>query len=102
MLVRPPRSTLFPSTPLSRSRELREAVAPARTPRGRRIRGTRVRVADRTLLDLPVRIARREFVLPTVASAAPYMRDLDLAFVPRSEEHTSELQSRQYIVCRLL
>ncbi len=61
-------------------KELREAVVPAETPRGRRIRG--IAVGDHALLDLPVRVARREFVLPTVASAAAYMGDLDLVFVP--------------------
>lgn len=61
-------------------KELREAVVPTMTPQGRPIRGTRVGAAD--LLDLPVRVARREFVLPTVASAAPYMGGNSLAFIP--------------------
>jgi DNA-binding transcriptional LysR family regulator len=63
-------------------KELREAVVPSRTPRGRPIRGARIGVGDQALLDLPVRVARRELVLPTVASAAPYMGDLDLVYVP--------------------
>jgi DNA-binding transcriptional LysR family regulator len=63
-------------------KELREAVVPAKTPRGRRIRGVRVGVGDQAPLDLPVRIARRELVLPTVASAGPYMGNLDLVYVP--------------------
>ena len=33
------------------------------------------------MLDLPVRIARSDLVFPTVASAIPYMGELDLAFV---------------------
>ena len=61
-------------------KELREAVVPSETPQGRRIRGKRIEVGDQALLDLPVRVARRELVLPTVASAAPYMGEL--AFVP--------------------
>lgn len=61
--------------------ELREAMLPSKTPQGRRIRGTRISVGDQALLDLPVRIARGELVLPTVASAAPYM-GRDLAYVP--------------------
>jgi hypothetical protein len=63
-------------------KELQEAVAPARTPSGRPIPGERVRVGERSLLDISVRIARGEFVFPTVASAAPYTAEFDLAFVP--------------------
>jgi DNA-binding transcriptional LysR family regulator len=63
-------------------KELREAVVPSRTPQGRPIRGPRIAAGDRDLLDLPVRVARGELVFPTVASAAPYMGDLDLVFVP--------------------
>jgi DNA-binding transcriptional LysR family regulator len=63
-------------------KELREAVTPSRTPKGRPIRGARVREGDRTLLDIPVRIARSDLVFPTVASAIPYMGELDLAFIP--------------------
>lgn len=61
---------------------LREAVVPSRTPEGRPIGGPRVGAGEGALLDLPVRVARGEFVLPTVASAAPYMGALDLAFIP--------------------
>jgi DNA-binding transcriptional LysR family regulator len=63
-------------------KELREAVVPSRTPEGRRIDGPRVGRGERALLDLPVRVARGELVLPTVASAAPYMGALDLVFIP--------------------
>jgi hypothetical protein len=63
-------------------KELREAVVPSRTPQGRPVRGPRIAAGDRDLLDLPVRVARGELVFPTVASAAPYMGDLDLVFVP--------------------
>ena len=62
--------------------ELREAAVPSRTPKGRPIHGTAVGVGDRALLGLPVRVARGEFVFPTVESATPYMGELDLAFVP--------------------
>jgi DNA-binding transcriptional LysR family regulator len=62
--------------------ELREAVAPSRTPSGRRIPGTRIPIGERALLELPVRLARSEIVLPTVASAAAYMGEPDLAVVP--------------------
>src|SRR3712207_7835673 len=80
MIRRPPRSTLFPYTTLFRSRaELRDRHgAAARRPR----RGVH------RLLP-----ARR----PAVRHR-PAHRLLGV----RSEEHTSELQSRQYLVCRLL
>jgi DNA-binding transcriptional LysR family regulator len=65
-------------------KELREAVVPSRTPQGRPIDGPWVGSGGRALLDLPVRVARGDLVFPTVASAAPYMGALDLAFVPIS------------------
>ena len=63
-------------------KELHEAMVPSRTPGGRPIPSRRVPVGDRGLLDLSVRVARGEFVHPTVASAAGYLGDLELAFVP--------------------
>src|SRR3712207_8716842 len=92
MIRRPPRSTLFPYTTLFRSRERaeRERWAALEAP------------ADEqdTLTD----------VLATVALAtAGYRRHARGEWrrrrgrgEGRSEEHTSELQSRQYLVCRLL
>src|SRR3712207_8812441 len=79
MIRRPPRSTLFPYTTLSRSPVDRRAARPRRR-RGRR------RVAH------PPRVARERARSPTRATDSSC----------RSEEHTSELQSRQYLVCRLL
>src|SRR3712207_8128355 len=77
MIRRPPRSTLFPYTTLFRS------VLPAR--RRPRLPGQRLRRGDpRQLREEGRRTASRG--LPPA----------------RSEEHTSELQSRQYLVCRLL
>src|SRR3712207_7524424 len=82
MIRRPPRSTLFPYTTLFRS-------VPAG---GRDAR----RGPDRQRRHAPVRRRRalRADVLlrPVARRAGPR----------RSEEHTSELQSRQYLVCRLL
>ena len=63
-------------------KELQEAVVPIRTPSGRPIRATRIRVGEHAVLDIPLRIARGEIVWPTVASARPYMGDRDLRFVP--------------------
>ena len=63
-------------------KELRKAVVPSRTPRGRPIDGPPIGRGEHALLDLPVRVARGEVVFPTVASAAPYMGALDLVFIP--------------------
>src|SRR2546425_4694805 len=81
MIRRPPRSTLFPYTTLFRSRlDERRARAPA----PRRLEGGRPR---------RVRTPRR-----LLRAADPPLEPA----VPRSEEHTSELQSLAYLVCRLL
>src|SRR3712207_8722363 len=82
MIRRPPRSTLFPYTTLFRSHA-----------------GMRKRAAQRCA----VQHARQRDVVDVVALSADEPRVL-LALHPaeRSEEHTSELQSRQYLVCRLL
>src|SRR3712207_8486819 len=90
MIRRPPRSTLFPYTTLFRS-------------------------------IIPVAIVGAEETFPILADVKPLARLLGLPYFPitpqfpllgplglvplpskRSEEHTSELQSRQYLVCRLL
>src|SRR3989441_4892279 len=73
MIRRPPRSTLFPYTTLFRSRAAH-----------RQVRGGR---------GVPV-VAGGQ---PGVTAAFPLARS-----EPRSEEHTSELQSLAYLVCRLL
>src|SRR3712207_7599308 len=81
MIRRPPRSTLFPYTTLFRS--------PRRRPRGERARVGGAGDA-RVLPGLRRPPAARAHVPARGGSAG------------RSEEHTSELQSRQYLVCRLL
>src|SRR3712207_7621186 len=83
MIRRPPRSTLFPYTTLFRSRDL-EALAHL-------LDGAR-----RFGLDAPRGRAR---ALQPDAERHAETRRLGGR---RSEEHTSELQSRQYLVCRLL
>src|SRR3712207_7461726 len=94
MIRRPPRSTLFPYTTLFRSSRQdpvaahhRRLPAPPEPDRDRR----QARARDR-----PTALRGR----PALADAAgdpPQGRR-----AARSEEHTSELQSRQYLVCRLL
>src|SRR3712207_8020502 len=81
MIRRPPISTLFPYTTLFRSRPPR-----ALGPRGGR--RARTRLQDRRP-EAPTPPLRRRDGRSWLASG-------------RSEEHTSELQSRQYLVCRLL
>src|SRR3712207_8623888 len=89
MIRRPPRSTLFPYTTLFRSlRGLRLRTLRRRTGGHRRARHRRTR-----------RPRPRESHARTVR--LPYPRGVT-AHALRSEEHTSELQSRQYLVCRLL
>src|SRR3712207_7489591 len=90
MIRRPPRSTLFPYTTLFRSAAARPAAAadgarPARLPALLRLESGHHGRRRRRRAD------RRRRGEPAVDDA-----------VHRSEEHTSELQSRQYLVCRLL
>src|SRR3712207_9004870 len=87
MIRRPPRSTLFPYTTLFRSRG-----RPIRPPVIFRPASQSGSVAQR---DRPVRRLAR--------STPDRQRSTTLRIrKERSEEHTSELQSRQYLVCRLL
>src|SRR3712207_7968300 len=83
MIRRPPRSTLFPYTTLFRSTQSTRAWVPSHRHR-RRLR---------TL------VPRRSTVVRTLVRNS-LTEACDGG--PRSEEHTSELQSRQYLVCRLL
>src|SRR3712207_7137543 len=84
MIRRPPRSTLFPYTTLFRS----DASGAPATNRGSRI------VAGAEPARGPLRSHR-------FRALAERLDDRRVE-PPRSEEHTSELQSRQYLVCRLL
>src|SRR3712207_7189657 len=94
MIRRPPRSTLFPYTTLFRS--TREPVAEGG---GRSSLRLREPVAD----DLGARRKDRETNLPARRPNDDDLRRYLPGVEPeRSEEHTSELQSRQYLVCRLL
>src|SRR3712207_8705232 len=90
MIRRPPRSTLFPYTTLFRSPGPREPVPVHRVGQGRPRRPGDDPVSTTT----PVSHERVSQVTADVIAA--------IHEVLRSEEHTSELQSRQYLVCRLL
>src|SRR3712207_8345980 len=91
MIRRPPRSTLFPYTTLFRS-----TIFEAGEPGGPGMGGCPPGPAG---------------AVPTTPPDSPILRTLDTnpnapadtyRYNSRSEEHTSELQSRQYLVCRLL
>src|SRR3712207_7273225 len=90
MIRRPPRSTLFPYTTLFRSREWKNSPSGTLTSRS------------------PYQLSST--TVPSVASSSiDRVSPADVALActtrsqsSRSEEHTSELQSRQYLVCRLL
>src|SRR3712207_8491154 len=89
MIRRPPRSTLFPYTTLFRSRWF----APLCT--------NRPASTHRANGRLPQRLAVHLFWYSPDGVSRPGESSRSLRPV-RSEEHTSELQSRQYLVCRLL
>src|SRR3712207_6968285 len=94
MIRRPPRSTLFPYTTLFRSLVDRgQELLPAREP-----------AVDGPAVDAGFRRDRRDArgrVFGEHAGARG-QHQFEIACGVRSEEHTSELQSRQYLVCRLL
>src|SRR3712207_6969620 len=90
MIRRPPRSTLFPYTTLFRSLSSCRSGSPRR---GTRPSG---RLADPPIVPLDEPAAYR------VSNARSTRRRPPYRCARRSEEHTSELQSRQYLVCRLL
>src|SRR3712207_8387988 len=92
MIRRPPRSTLFPYTTLFRSRSSDEnarRVAAGEQEQSRQEH--RVPEVAQALGILVVAVGP-----DVVGEVPPFVGD------GRSEEHTSELQSRQYLVCRLL
>src|SRR5687768_17866837 len=84
MIRRPPRSTLFPYTTLFRSSTSISRCTPRITCTGSDERGGRRRRGTRSASSLP-----------TTSRACTISKR-------RSEEHTSELQSRLHLVCRLL
>src|SRR3712207_7176357 len=90
MIRRPPRSTLFPYTTLFRSDQ---GVPVARAAVCEEIGG----VVDDAVV--PAAAAHQVASSPAIQGVGQAAADELLA---RSEEHTSELQSRQYLVCRLL
>src|SRR3712207_7244508 len=92
MIRRPPRSTLFPYTTLFRSRVAHGARVAAVADEANRAPGPLGLVAREG------RVLDEDRARPGVDREAAAVAPLE----ERSEEHTSELQSRQYLVCRLL
>src|SRR2546429_829306 len=78
MIRRPPRSTLFPYTTLFRSDDAGDLWTEVQ------------------------RVARAMPLLEVATQSAEHHEQLHRQFAQRSEEHTSELQSRLHLVCRLL
>src|SRR5690606_41018825 len=98
---RPPRSTLFPYTTLFRSTSSRWSC-PARAtawpwPTIRSITSTGARCWSSSTSASADRPPERK-----VAPFRGHLAPVQVFFPPRSEEHTSELQSRENLVCRLL
>src|SRR3712207_7202587 len=89
MIRRPPRSTLFPCTTLFRSRRFPLAEGDLLQPLLRQLLGS---LRDDDLVRFAV-VQQPCGQVHVVAEEVVLLR---------SEEHTSELQSRQYLVCRLL
>src|SRR3712207_8096038 len=91
MIRRPPRSTLFPYTTLFRSKAPDLGAPEGFLPRATSKSGFLIGSTDKLVcaLDLEKNTSATLFTAPAYANV-------------RSEEHTSELQSRQYLVCRLL
>src|SRR3712207_8342294 len=88
MIRRPPRSTLFPYTTLFRSHS-----TPRHLDGGLSVLGRRA---------IPAAGAQAGRSIETAGAAASRPRRTVRTSAIRSEEHTSELQSRQYLVCRFL
>src|SRR3712207_8646377 len=95
MIRRPPRSTLFPYTTLCRSDGLVERRDRDLDTGTAALVSVLAEYATLPLADLCDRVLERLF-LPDAED------DVALLAVRRSEEHTSELQSRHYLACRLL
>src|SRR3712207_7067067 len=102
MIRRPPRSTLFPYTTLFRSRWISTGIGKSRAIQVPTVL-VQIGPRDSSQSRRPHTIHR---ILTTpdmelVTEVLTIVRIL-CALMDRSEEHTSELQSRQYLVCRLL
>src|SRR2546429_7073196 len=96
MIRRPPRSTLFPYTTLFRS------VASIGRRSGLRSRAADLDRADAVLARIIPSGSLEQIIYRVDALHRLEDRGVRVMNSPRSEEHTSELQSRLHLVCRLL
>src|SRR3712207_9471797 len=102
MIRRPPRSTLFPYATLFRSVAELVGLDPLEVDPQAGVRGhARARLPGRLHGLHEVHVAQRARQRLRVACRGDDVEILDRVGAARSEEHTSELQSRQYLVCRL-
>src|SRR5690625_6857648 len=88
MILRPPTSTLFPYTTLFRSKDLQHKMSS-------------IKLTTKTDIDITKFI--QEILSTFESTYSLYLNDgFSEIKLKRSEEHTSELQSRGHLVCRLL
>src|SRR3712207_7229473 len=92
MIRRPPRSTLFPYTTLFRSVKVPHFLHDERI----KINGVVKYINNRAEFVIDLEDAKETFYCCNQSERIEVVGNI------RSEEHTSELQSRQYLVCRLL
>src|SRR3712207_9023024 len=92
MIRRPPRSTLFPYTTLFRSHHDRHRLGLAVAQGAQHAEAVEARHVQ----------VQREGIRAVLAAQLQRLVAVGGGADDRSEEHTSELQSRQYLVCRLL
>src|SRR3712207_8430035 len=95
MIRRPPRSTLFPYTTLFRSEAIPEAIRPSKDQPFYHL------LAENAETSYVAYVSQQNLV-PDDSDEPIDHPAIGTLFERRSEEHTSELQSRQYLVCRLL
>src|SRR3712207_8564840 len=97
MIGHPPRSTLFPYATLSRSQQEDLGFEDQRPGEGHALL-----LAAGQLVRHPLAVAPEPHLIERRLDPPPDLLARQAPQPQRSEEHTSELQSRQYLVCRLL
>src|SRR3712207_7273490 len=107
MIRRPPRSTLFPYTTLFRSQQAEAALRRQELAQGGLRRTLEELLGEGGTQDLNLVIKADvagsvEALKEALARLSTDEVRVNIVRSGRSEEHTSELQSRQYLVCRLL
>src|SRR3712207_7429030 len=102
MIRRPPRSTLFPYTTLFRSGTLTAVDTGGQVKSRRAARRLGRSPAQRNAIVIDRFFETKQAALAWAKKNPHFMKVRVVSTSRRSEEHTSELQSRQYLVCRLL